>query len=196
MKNPPNNKQDVYWIKERAQLAALVSSRRQAIGDLLACCGPLSAKEIASGLGMKASAIYHHLDVLLHVGLIREVDKRQVRSRIEILYDIPGKLNRLGISLKDESFRDLWVKYNAAQCRQTDRDFSRGLALDHVVESGSQKNLRTFRLIGSPDKKTLAKINQKLEEVAQLLANSSDVDGEHDLVALSCVMAPLEKADV
>ena len=96
-RSPANfEKQDVYWMRDKRQLEALVSSRRQDIGDHLSACGPLSAKEIACALGMKPSALYHHLEQLMDVGLIVEVGHRIVNRRTEKLYDTPARKMRWG----------------------------------------------------------------------------------------------------
>lgn len=75
-----------YWILDRKQIQCLSSSRRQDMVDRLAGDGPLSVRELARAIGMKPSAIYHHLEQLLAVGLVIESGHRTVNRRQEKLY--------------------------------------------------------------------------------------------------------------
>ena len=95
----------------------------------------------------------------------------------------------MGLSLTDPENFDLWRRLNAAQCRQTDRDFSRGLGRGCVEEQGAARNLRTLRMVSAPDPQTLAEINQRIEEIIDLMTGASGEEGE--MIALSLVMAPV-----
>lgn len=186
---PGHRKADVYYIRRADQIEALISTRRQPIGDLLAVRGPMSVKEMAKALGQKPSALYHHLNKLVDVGLVREVGSRITNRRVEKLYDTPAVAMRFGFSVEDGELREVWEKLQLAHSRQSDRDFIRGFDVPTKEGEGPTRNMRTFRLVGAPDDKAMAKINELLDQVAEILWESAGQD--NPLVALTCVLAAL-----
>lgn len=187
-------KQEVYYITRPEQRALLTSTRLQPIGDLLSAKGPLSVKEIAAALGLRPSALYHHINKAVKVGLIVEAGSRIVNRRREILYDTPAVKMRFGFSVADRKLRDLWSKIQTSHSRQSDRDFIRALSDADIVDDGPQRNLRTFRLVGAPDSDALAQINKKIEEIGELMWQSAGQD--NPLIAITCVVAPLPGKNV
>ena len=181
---------EVYYIREPRQLAVLVSVRRGEIVDCLAGTGPATIKEIAAALGMRASALYHHFQLLEEVGLVVDAGTRLEQGKPARLYRTPGVQMRWGIGLLDPEHAATWHKLNAAQCRQSERDFQRGLESEAAVAEGPGKNLRTFRIVGRPDAATLAAINHHLDQIVALLWDSAA--GEGTPVVVSCVGAPLQ----
>ena len=61
-------------INQPAQLKALGSNVRLLITDWLLTHGPLSARELARNMGLRRTAIYHHLKVLLAAGLVEKAE--------------------------------------------------------------------------------------------------------------------------
>lgn len=179
----------VYYTREPRQLETLVSVRRGEIVDYLAGTGPATIKQVAAALGMRASALYHHFQLLEEVGLVIDAGTRMEHGKPARLYRTPGVQMRWGIGLLDPKHAKLWHKLNSAQARQSERDFKRGLKSADAVTEGPGKNLRTFRLVGRPDADALAEINEHLEAIAELIWNSADGDGTP--IAVSCVVAPL-----
>ena len=59
-----------YWILSGDQLDCLASSRRQAILDLIATFGPVSADDLARLSGMRRTTIYQHIAKLESAGLV------------------------------------------------------------------------------------------------------------------------------
>ncbi len=182
-------KQEVYYITRPEQRDLLASTRLQPIGDLLSIKGPMSVKEIAVALGQRPSALYHHINKAVNVGLIVEAGSRVVNRRKEFLYDTPAVKMRFGFSVADKKQRKLWRKIQTAHSRQSDRDFTKALTEADIVDDGPQRNLRTFRLVGTPDPDALAEINQKIEEIGELMWQSAGQD--NPLIAITCVVAPL-----
>lgn len=182
---------DTYWIKGEEQFECLMSARRLAIVGQLANAGPKSIREIAKLIGAKPSALYHHVEQLLAVGLVEEAGRRIVNRRQEALYQTPGAVMRYGLQLDDPAAADIYKRLAAVQCRQAERDFARGLGSGEIVGEGSAKNAWMFRLVGSPDEETLAKINEHIEAIAELIWSSTGQD--NPLIVMSGVMAPMPK---
>ena len=188
-KSTAPSKADIYVIEKADEVAALISAKRQPIIDLLAAQGPLAAREIAAGLGMQTSAVYHHLHKLAEVGLVLETGSRISNRRTEKLYDTPAVAMRLGIPLGVPDRAETWRKLHLAQSRQTDRDFLAALAHSGSVGEGDERNLRTYRVVGSPSPADLRRINALLEEALDIMWKSAGNTARP--VALTCVMAPI-----
>lgn len=185
-----NNTEDsVYWINEPDQFECLMSARRMEIVDQLAQIGVCSVRELARILAVKTSSLYHHIDQLLSVGLIEMVGVRGTGRSAEKLYQTPGAVMRYGISLGDPDAFDMYRRLGEYQSRQSARDFARGLQSNQVIDKGPQKNVWIFRLVGAPDKETMAQINRHMEEIAKLFWRSAGQD--NPLIVMSAIMAPV-----
>jgi len=182
---------NVYWIRGEAQFDCLMSARRMAIVGQLANAGKISIRELAKLIGAKPSALYHHIEQMLAVGLIEEAGSRTVNRRREQLYQTPGSVVRYGLKIGDPEALDTYKRLSAVQCRQAERDFARGLESGEVVGDGPGKNAWIFRLVGSPNAEALSKINGHIEAIAELLWQSAGQD--NPLIVMSAVMAPVPR---
>ncbi|MEZ5994145.1 MAG: helix-turn-helix domain-containing protein [Hyphomonadaceae bacterium] len=177
-----------YQVVKPEQLRAVVSPARGAIYSMVAAFGPLSVREIADLIGAAPSSLYYHVERLLAVGLLTEAGARQIAKKPEQLYDVPSRRMRMTEALKDpRNARDINAIVGSI-CKQASRDFARGRSASHCRVSGAGRNLRFARLIGRPDQATLAKMNEHLEAIGDLLAESAGGNGE--VVTLSWVLAP------
>ncbi len=183
------DRSQTYWIMAPEQLAAMASPRRQDIVDRLAAAGPLSVKALATQLGARPPALYHHLEKLLAVGLIEEAGTRIARRKREQLYAARAPRMRLARALAEGAHPELMEAIVASLTRQMDRDFRTGMASPARRAGGEGRNLGFFRLIGRPDAAGMARINACLGEVAEILWQAEAPDA--DLVCLSWVLAPL-----
>jgi len=178
-----------YWIMERAQLAALSSPRRLDIVDALAAAGPLPVRALAAQIGAKPSALYHHLARLLEVGLVVEAGAQTINRKRETLYATPAPRMRLLRALAEGRHRKEMDEIVAAQTRQMERDFRAAGTHAARAAEGDQRNYGFFRLLARPDAATLAAINAKLGEIAELLWAADDPDAQ--LLCLAWTMTPL-----
>lgn len=185
--------ENTYWIQGDAQFECLMSARRLAIVGQLANSGPKSIRELAKLVVAKPSALYHHMEQLLAVGLVEEAGKRVINRRQEILYRTPGSVMRYGLRMDDPAAIDIYKRLGAVQCRQSERDFVRGLESGEINGAGPTKNAWLFRLVGAPDDETLEKINGHIEAIAELIWSSAGQD--NPLVVMSGVMAPVPRQD-
>lgn len=182
-----------YWIMERAQIAALASPRRLDIIDALAAAGPLSVRALALQIGARPSALYHHLAMLIEVGLVAEAGARTVNRKRETLYATPAPRMRLIRALAEGRHREEMDEIVAALTRQMERDFRAAGTVPGRSAEGEGRNYGFFRLLGRPDPEGLATINARLQEIAEILWTSDDQMAEP--VCLAWVMTPLGRAD-
>lgn len=180
---------ETYWVTRPEQLAALTSARRHDIVDRLAAGGPMSIKELARQIGAKPSALYHHVQKLLAVGLVVEAGRRAVRRRYEQLYATPAPRMRLIRALAENRQPELMAQIATSLTRQMARDFRAAGASSRKVPEGKHANYGFFRLVGRPNPRQRARINACLQEIAEILWNSDDPASTP--IALGWVMAPL-----
>lgn len=184
----PGRQEPVYYVLEPQQLRCMASAVRQDMVDHLAAHGVMSIKELAASIGRKPSSIYHHLKLLLEVGLVGEAGARTVNRRREKLYATPSRRMRLNRALEDPgNDREMRAFVNAL-CRQTARDFSRGLDDESARRQGPGRDLRFFRLVNRPAPGSLREINRKLDEIAEILWR--DPDPGSPVVALTWILTP------
>jgi hypothetical protein len=132
--------------------------------------------------------LYYHLRALLRVGLVVEDGHRVVRRRRETLYASPAPRMRFLRALQDPRNAPTFVRIAAAMTRQMHRDFRGGIRCPAAVTGGAGRNLGLFRLVGSPDARTLRAINRRLDEIAELFWRSAGARGE--VVSLAWILAP------
>ncbi|MEX2122267.1 MAG: helix-turn-helix domain-containing protein [Woeseia sp.] len=181
---------ETYWVTRPEQLAALTSARRHDIVDRLAAGGPMSIKQLAQQTGAKPSALYHHVEKLLGVGLVVDAGRRVVRRRHEQLYATPAPRMRLIKALADGQQPELMAEIVASLTRQMARDFRSAGQSPARVADGEDANYGFFRLVGRPTPAQLARINACLLEIAEVFWNSNEASSP--LVGLGWVIAPLE----
>lgn len=79
-----------FVLSDLKQVKALADPLRQSV--LGAFCGePKTTKQVAEGLGEKPTKLYHHVERLERVGLLKLVEKRQNRGTVEKYYQAVGK---------------------------------------------------------------------------------------------------------
>ncbi len=187
-KKRSGRKQVVYYVLREDQLRCLTSPTRHDMVDHLSAHGAMSMKELAGSIGKKPASIYHHLNQLIEVGLVKEVGSRLVNRRHEKLYATPSRRMRLNKALADAANNKELREIVDAMCRQTARDFSYGLGNDSARRSGAQQNLRFFRLVNRPTPKSLQEMNQKLDDIAEILWREPDPGSP--VVARTWILTP------
>lgn len=182
-----------YWILDKRQLQATISSRRHDIVDRLAASGPLSIRELADQIGAQPSGLYHHIEKLLKVGLVVEAGSRVVNRRRERLYGTPARRMRGIGALSANKYPKIISDIVAGITRQMARDFAAGIGTSSKAVEGEGRNLGFFRLVGRPSPAQLARINANLAEILEVFYASSGND--HPRISLGWVMAPVGTED-
>jgi DNA-binding transcriptional ArsR family regulator len=180
-----------YWILDQRQLECLASAPRAEILDWLCSSGPQSVSDLASALNRKPSSLYHHIELMMQVGLVEEAGTRTVYRRTEKLYATPSRRMRLKRALADGDHDDLMEQTVASMTKQFRKDFSAGLDDEHARRTGQFRDLGFYRFVGRPSREGLKAINDHLDAIADILW--TDQDPERPAVALGWVMAPLKR---
>ncbi len=187
--NRRTKRPETFWVLEQAQLRCLVNARRHDIIDQLAARGPMAVRDLAAAIHARPSALYYHMAALLRVGLVVVAGHRVVRRKRELLYASPAPRMRFKRALHDPRNAKLFVRIAASMTRQMHRDFRRGMRAPGAATAGGGRNLGLFRLVGSPDPRTLREINRRLDDVADLLWQSAGGSGK--VISFAWVMSPV-----
>src|SRR5689334_7727736 len=154
-----------YWIERPEQIKAMASPLRHELGDRLAALGPLTVRELAQAIGMRPTAVYHHLRELARVGLVRPAGERRERGRPATAYETVAPRMRLARAARSPRNRKPLGKAGVAAATQAGRDYDAGFAAPHWQAEGAGRNHWFFRVVAAPSKQRLARINALLDEL-------------------------------
>lgn len=171
---PRRDDRKIFWITRPDQLRALTSSVRLDIMDRLGAQGPMSVRQMAAATGKNATPIYHHLEKLEKVGLVRRASPTDMRSppaggRPAVVYEAPGELMRLARAPTLSANRPIMASIGHIAASQAGKDYALGFKSEHWEIEGPARNHWFFRCVMQPSPKRLAKINALLDELAVLI---------------------------
>jgi len=140
---------DEFVINDLETLKAIVDPLRGQILDVLVR-GPLTVKQIAERLGLAASKLYYHVNMLEKYGFIQVVETRMVANMAEKYYQATAYSYRVDHALlafqTDEGKENINAVLTSV-LNTTRDDILRSLeARTLEIEQGSPENLRTLIL--------------------------------------------------
>jgi DNA-binding transcriptional ArsR family regulator len=158
-----------YWIDRPEQIAALTSPLRHEISDRIAALGPISVADLGRAMNRRPTAIYHHIQKLEAVGLVRARRVAGARGRPAQLFETVAPRMRLArAALKPANRRPLAGAGRAAAV-QSARDYAAGFRARTWAIEGEGRNHWFFRVVTAPSPARLARINALLDELAELV---------------------------
>jgi len=160
-----------YRIERLDQILSLSAPARQEIIDALHVTGPASVAGIGSHLGRAADSLYHHIRILLRVGLVVEVEKRRPGLSDKAIYDIPGKPMHIAYNFHDEDISNGIAEVTASMLRITERDFRGAIQSGGVVGDGPNRNIRGARMKGRLDAVQVKELNRHIEEIRRIFSS-------------------------
>ena len=158
-----------YWIERPEQIRALASPLRHEIGDRLAAHGPMTVAALARALGRRPTAIYHHVKRLEAVGLLRAEEESGARGRPAVRYATVAPRMRLARAGRHPRNRAPLAGAGHAAATQAARDYAAGFASPHWTLEGAGRNHWFFRVVAAPSAGRLKRINELLDELAELV---------------------------
>ncbi len=174
-------------IDRPAQLRALAAPVRQELLDVLSAAGPCSMAELGERLGRAPDALYFHIRRLVRVGLVVEVERRKVGRHVFVVYDTVGR--PLRIDRKRARREDLQAVVRGI-LRLAIRDYERASADPTSVGEGTARNHCGARVHGWLDESRLARVNELLEELDQIIREGRPGEGRQP-IALAWLLAPV-----
>jgi len=182
-----------YLIKQLDQIRALIAPARQEIIDALEVVGPATVAAIGAVLGRAPDSLYHHIRLLLKVGLIEVVETRVQERTREAVYDLSGPSMAIVYDLKDRRVRDSLEALSRSMTRIAHRDFARAIAGDDAIVDGPRRNLRSARIVGSLDDRQLEELNRLYARIAEIMSGHAHAGDQRRLHAVTFLVAPLER---
>jgi DNA-binding transcriptional ArsR family regulator len=172
----------------QAQLESLTSPVRLAIVQRLEVDRTATAGELARRMGRPVTSLYHHLKQLEEAGVLRVVEERQTARRPEAVYALVADYLSSAEAVKTPEGRRI---YGRAAVRVADagaRAFTAAVAQDAPRFEGDRRNALVRFYTLRANTKTLARLNQLLDELDAAAVNS-DEDGEE--IQLTLLMSPM-----
>jgi DNA-binding transcriptional ArsR family regulator len=179
----------VYVIKEKKQLAVLVSPVRQEIADVLAQMGTASVVEIAAALGRPADALYYHLRALKQSGLVLHAGSRASGRRREELFRTVAPDMMLHYDLKNRGNARSVTAIVGSMLRLGIRDFRRTFENGNAAVSGAGRELWALRQTGWLLRQEVVRMNKSIERL------KNTVSKRHRggrLYAITVLLTPLD----
>jgi len=185
----------IYLINRLDQLDALKSCVRDRICDVVCQAGELTAQEIAARLGIKPTAIYPHLDLLVEVGLLVERDQVRTNKNFARSFGTPATHLRLDRESKDPEVQAAICAILASQLRQASREFQNTIeatARPDLDDASADLGLGIAWLTGWMDTKSIQRAKSLLDELDELFMIDEPGPGK-TLYALTYVARPVHQ---
>lgn len=180
-----------YYIRDLAEMRAIISPARDEIMDAVAANGPCTVRWLGEFLGRKPDSLYHHVRVLRRVGLLLETLSPNSQGRATAVYDVPGRPIFLRYELRDPRKVRAVTAYAGSALRIAHRRFAQGFKSDHAVVRGAARNLWAARWRGWLTLTELKEANVLLTRLAALpRGGRSRGRGNARLYDLTYVLSP------
>jgi hypothetical protein len=161
---------------------------RQEIVDGITALGPCSIADLAEHLGRAADSLYFHVRKLVRVGLVQEIEKRQVGRHTWAIYAIPGRAVRIKY---DVALTNSIRRIVAGAMRLSLREFNQAFEQSEIRLFGERRNVWGGRLKGWLTDDEIAEVNRLLEQLSQVLHGHGPGEGRR-VHSLAFVLAPVQ----
>jgi DNA-binding transcriptional ArsR family regulator len=180
----------------RDQKSALASPLRLEIIGLFTSTEPLAIADMARLMGRAAGSLYHHVGILEKAGLLKRVGTRPKGKRHEALFQPAASRIEMDGDDGGEDSAQLAVKTMAAAFRMAERDLEAALTTGDFRQEGPARNLLATRVHMRVPPKVLARINEHLKALEDLLTAESVHDPEpssgDQYLSLTLALLPLK----
>jgi DNA-binding Lrp family transcriptional regulator len=175
--------------------SVLASPMRLELVGLFTEPGPLSISDMAARLGRPATSLYHHVQILVEAGVLRQAGTRPKGKRFEAVYEVARNLVDLEVDRADPEAAENARQAMSAALRMADKDFSAAMERQDIQEDGPGRNLLGMRVHIRASEEVLAGLNERLDAVHEYLAQLTESDGhsgaDDQFVSLTLLLAPL-----
>ncbi len=186
-------------IADANQRAALASPLRLEILNLFASAEPLSISDMATMMNRSAGSLYHHVHILEEAGIVRQTGTRPKGKRHEALYLPTAARFEYDTSSGEEETIASAVKLMSTGFRMAERDLEAALRSDDSAMEGPDPNFYAFRMHVRASPELLAKINEHMNAVLELISpgeiTSSEFGPDDQHVSLTLALLPIKGRD-
>jgi hypothetical protein len=135
------------------------------------------------------------VQVLERAGVLRKAGTRPKGKRTETLYALTKNLVELDVDRADPDAARHARQAMAAALRMAERDFAAAIGRDDMIVDGPQRNLFGVRLHIRASADLLARLNERLQAIDDLLREQAEAGDEPgpdaQFVSLTLLLAPL-----
>ena len=181
-----------YFIAEIAQIKALAAPTRQEILDTLESNGPSTVARLGALLGRAPDSLYHHIRILVKVGLVRRVDPAPETTARGAIYELPGHAMSIAYRLRDRAMAEAIAAVARAMSRISYQDFERALNRGDAIVEGPQRNLRSTRKKAWLDTSQIEAINRHFHAIFSIMSTWQQPGNDARLHAVTFMMSPIE----
>jgi predicted transcriptional regulator len=178
-----------YAIKNKKELAALVSGVRQEIVDVLSQMASPSVAELARALGRPADTIYYHLRTLQRAGLVVCAGVRNHGRRQEQLFRTVSPDLRLDYKIGQGGNAREITAIVRSMLRLGARDFAHAFQRSDAKVSGCGRELWALRTTGWLTQDEIVKVNQS---IISLTRSVSKPQRNGRLYGITVLLTPLD----
>jgi len=187
-------------IEDKAQRAAVASPLRLEILGLFISADSLAISDMAALMNRSAGSLYHHVGILEEAGFLKKTGTRPKGKRHEALYLPTASRFEYDTSSGEEDTIASAVKVMAASFRMAERDLEAALRSDNRPMEGPDPDFYAFRLHLRASPELLAKINEHMNAVLELLTadekTSSKFGPDDKHVSLTLALLPIKGREV
>ena len=176
-------------IQRLDQLRALASPVRMEILNSLAGAGPCSIAELGRLLGRAPSSLYHHVSMLVDLGMVRRSGTRAAGANTEQLFETAAEEFGLRHDPSDAERSEAIADAMTTNLRAADRDFRAALCDGTGRVRGRGKDTFGGRFKGWLEEADRAELSAHLEAIVDIFHRRQGATSGR-LVAATLVTSP------
>ncbi len=190
------NLEDIYLIKDFETLKVIADPVRNQIIEILLST-PHNVKEVAEKLGLAASKLYYHFNMLEKFGFIAVVETRQVSNLIEKYYQATATYLSIDpnlLTFNTDEGKESIQSVMAATIDTTREDLMRSLqARSFQLEQGADEQPRSVvvsRSLSNLKDETFDEFHRRLEALIEEFSEADTEDPADQTYALAVALYP------
>lgn len=171
---------DEFLISTKPEWAAVTSPVRFEVIEFLRMVAPCSIAELGEAMARPADGLYHHLRVLVKVGLVVRGKDRRVRGRREAMFDLAARKFRFDVGEpvgagKSPRNAKLARRLMASLGRMSVRAVGRALEMGIEVGQGKSKQIWGRVEAAWLDGAALAEVNAHIEAIDAVFERGREI---------------------
>ncbi len=183
-------------IEGKRQRAAIASPLRLEILGLFTSGEPLSISDMATLMNRAAASLYHHVGILEEAGFLQKSGTRPKGKRYEALYIPTASRFEYDTTTDAEEAIASAVKVMATSFRMAERDLEAALSSGNPNMEGADPNFYAFRLHLRASPERLAKINEHISMMLDLMKpaenETAELGPDDQHVSLTLALLPIK----
>ena len=177
-------------MRDPAQVQALSSPTRHNIHQIVHNQGEVSVREIGELLGRQPAALYRHIDLLVDVGVLKEVGSRTTTKRDAKLYSTA--LDYIAYDPKNPEMVEALCSFAQNMTKRAGVEVAQSFRTGKArTRSGRHaRDTHVSKVFGWLDAETLDQVNEHIDAIMRLMDKKSRAP-DTELISIMVSLAPL-----